>query len=58
VARASGSPYPGGCDSDSEIWASNGSETITMGQEQFAAFLTSEIARWAKVTRESGATLD
>ncbi len=41
-----------------EVWASNGSETITMGQDQFAAFLKSEIARWAKVTRESGATLD
>lgn len=41
-----------------EVWTSNGSESTTMGQEQFAAYLKSEIARWAKVTRESGAKLD
>ena len=41
-----------------EVWTSNGSDSQTMSPDQFAAFLKSEIARWAKVTRESGATLD
>ncbi len=41
-----------------EIWASQGSDTATMSQDQFAKFLTSEIKRWAQVTQASGAKLD
>lgn len=41
-----------------EIWASQGSDTSTMSQEQFAKFLHSEIKRWAEVTKASGARLD
>jgi tripartite-type tricarboxylate transporter receptor subunit TctC len=41
-----------------EIWSSNGSELAVMKQEQFAAFVHSEIKRWAEVTQISGAKLD
>ena len=41
-----------------DIWASQGSDTATMSQDQFAKFLTSEIKRWAQVTHASGAKLD
>ena len=41
-----------------DIWASQGSDTATMSQEQFAKFLASEIKRWAQVTQASGAKLD
>jgi tripartite-type tricarboxylate transporter receptor subunit TctC len=41
-----------------EIWASNGSEVLTMSQQEFAKFLASEIKRWAEVTKASGAKLD
>lgn len=41
-----------------EIWTSQGSDTSTMSQEQFAKFLHSEIKRWAEVTKASGARLD
>jgi tripartite-type tricarboxylate transporter receptor subunit TctC len=41
-----------------EIWASQGSDSSTMSQEQFAKFLNSEIKRWAEVTKASGARLD
>ena len=41
-----------------EIWASQGSDTATMSQEQFAKFVASEIKRWAQVTQASGAKLD
>ena len=41
-----------------EIWASNGSDTATMSQEQFARYLSSEIKRWHEVTKVSGAKLD
>jgi tripartite-type tricarboxylate transporter receptor subunit TctC len=41
-----------------EIWASNGSDTTTMSQEQFSRFLASEIKRWSEVTKSSGAKLD
>jgi len=34
------------------------SETTTMSQDQFAKFLSSEIKRWAQVTKTSGAKLD
>ncbi len=41
-----------------EIWASNGSEIVSMTQAEFAKFLASEIKRWAEVTKASGAKLD
>jgi len=41
-----------------EIWTSQGSESTTMTQEDFARFLNSEIKRWAEVTKASGAKLD
>ncbi|MGB2816738.1 MAG: tripartite tricarboxylate transporter substrate binding protein [Burkholderiaceae bacterium] len=41
-----------------EIWANQGSDTSTMSQEQFARFVSSEIKRWAEVTKASGAKLD
>ena len=41
-----------------EIWASNGSDTATMSQQDFAKFLNVEIKRWAAVTKSSGAKLD
>jgi tripartite-type tricarboxylate transporter receptor subunit TctC len=42
-----------------DIWTAQGSETnVTTSPEQFAAFLQSEIRRWADVTRASGAKLD
>ncbi|MGH6624856.1 MAG: Bug family tripartite tricarboxylate transporter substrate binding protein [Burkholderiaceae bacterium] len=41
-----------------EIWASNGSEIITMSPPEFSKFLNSEIKRWAEVTKTSGARLD
>jgi tripartite-type tricarboxylate transporter receptor subunit TctC len=41
-----------------QIWASQGSDTSTMTQEQFARFVASEVKRWAEVTKASGAKLD
>ena len=41
-----------------EIWASNGSEIVTMSPPEFSKFLNSEIKRWAEVTKTSGARLD
>jgi tripartite-type tricarboxylate transporter receptor subunit TctC len=41
-----------------DIWVSQGSDTATMSQDQFAKFLASEIKRWAQVTQASGAKLD
>jgi tripartite-type tricarboxylate transporter receptor subunit TctC len=41
-----------------EIWANQGSDTNTMPQDQFARFVASEVARWAEVTKASGAKLD
>jgi tripartite-type tricarboxylate transporter receptor subunit TctC len=52
IVKALGSPEL------KEIWASNGSETATMSQEQFARYLSSEIKRWHDVTKASGAKLD
>jgi len=40
------------------IWASQVADPGGMTQEQFAAFIHSEIARWAKVVKDSGVTLD
>ncbi len=41
-----------------EIWASNGSESTTMTPAEFSKFLSSEIRRWAAVSKTSGAKLD
>lgn len=41
-----------------EIWLSNGSDTPAMTGAQFGNFVDSEIARWAKVVKDSGVTLD
>jgi len=40
------------------IWASQVADPGGMTQEQFAAFIHSEIARWAKVVKDSGVKLD
>jgi tripartite-type tricarboxylate transporter receptor subunit TctC len=52
VVKAVGSPEL------KDTWASNGSETTTMTQAEFARFLSAEIKRWAEVTKASGAKLD
>jgi tripartite-type tricarboxylate transporter receptor subunit TctC len=41
-----------------QIWASNGSEVSVIKQADFARMVTSEIRRWADVTKASGAKLD
>lgn len=41
-----------------ETWAGNGSSIPTLTGAQFGAFVDSEIARWAKVVKDSGVTLD
>lgn len=41
-----------------EIWASNGSDVVTMSPPEFSKFLNAEIKRWAEVTKTSGARLD
>lgn len=41
-----------------EIWANNGSEPVVMKPDEFARFLSSEVKRWAQVTKVSGAKLD
>jgi tripartite-type tricarboxylate transporter receptor subunit TctC len=40
------------------IWAGNGAESGNRTQQQFAAFVRSEIFRWAAVVKASGAKLD
>jgi tripartite-type tricarboxylate transporter receptor subunit TctC len=40
------------------IWATNGAEFPSLSQAQFAAFISSEIKRWAVVVKASGAKLD
>jgi tripartite-type tricarboxylate transporter receptor subunit TctC len=40
------------------IWASNGAEFPNLTQQQFGAFVNTEIKRWATVVKASGATLD
>lgn len=41
-----------------DIWASQGSETTTMTQDQFSKLIAGDIKRWADVTKASGAKLD
>ena len=40
------------------IWAGNGAEFGGMTQQQFGAFVSSEIKRWAQVVKASGAKLE
>ena len=41
-----------------EIWTSNGSAIPGMTGADFGQFVDSEVARWAKVVRDSGVQLD
>ena len=41
-----------------DVWTTQGSDTRTMSQADFAKFLNAEIKRWAQVTKVSGAKLD
>lgn len=41
-----------------ERLAAQGVETFNMTPQQFAAFMKDDIARWAKIVKESGATID
>jgi len=41
-----------------EAWASNGSAVPDMTGERFGEFVDSEVARWAKVVKDSGVTLE
>jgi len=41
-----------------EAWTAAGSATPDLTGERFGAFVDSEIARWAKVVKDSGVTLD
>jgi len=52
VGKALGSPKL------REIWTSNGSAIPELAGPQFGAFVDSEVARWAKVVKDSGVTLD
>ncbi|WP_395685940.1 Bug family tripartite tricarboxylate transporter substrate binding protein [Caenimonas koreensis] len=40
------------------IWANNGAEFPNLSQQQFAAFVSTEIRKWATVVKASGAKLD
>lgn len=40
------------------VWANNGAEFGGMSQQQFGAFVSSEVKRWAQVVKASGAKLD
>ena len=40
------------------IWASQGAEFPNLSQQQFGAFVSGEIKRWAGVVKASGARLD
>ena len=40
------------------IWAANGADYGGMTQQQFGAFVSSEVKRWAEVVKASGAKLD
>ncbi len=48
----------GATDELKAIWANNGAEFPTLSQQQFGAFVSAEIKRWAAVVKASGATLD
>ncbi|MDO9406171.1 MAG: tripartite tricarboxylate transporter substrate binding protein [Polaromonas sp.] len=40
------------------IWASNGAEFGNLSQQQFGAFVSAEVKRWAAVVKASGAKLE
>ncbi|ROZ75692.1 tripartite tricarboxylate transporter substrate binding protein [Ramlibacter sp. WS9] len=40
------------------IWANNGADFPNFSQQQFAAFIRSEVARWSAVVKAAGAKLD
>jgi tripartite-type tricarboxylate transporter receptor subunit TctC len=40
------------------IWANQGAEFPNLSQQQFAAFISSEIRRWSNVVKAAGAKLD
>ena len=40
------------------VWASNGAEFPNLTQQQFGAFISAEVKRWAAVVKASGAKLD
>ena len=41
-----------------KILAETGSENVGESPDQFAAFMKAEAAKWAKVVKDSGATID
>ncbi|MDO8278235.1 MAG: tripartite tricarboxylate transporter substrate binding protein [Burkholderiaceae bacterium] len=47
-----------GSDELKAVWASNGAEFPNLTQQQFGAFVSAEIKRWAAVVKASGAKLE
>lgn len=47
-----------GSDELKAVWASNGAEFPNLTQQQFGAFVSAEVKRWAAVVKASGAKLE